>query len=365
MIYHDAKTGRPVSVCRGIGDVWTAARIKPNGSASRIKSDALRASASSDACRRLCAALKAYAADKGWPCIDKQIEVGGTTYRLQGESYYVEDGYIKHYAPSDKIGTGGVKVGASWQKYTGYAGADSWSGVVLEWHRLWLAAQAEPEVVEPEVLPAVAGGAAVVPSLVDPARARELQDAVEFHAISFAYARIAYGIELLRLKELVGHGRWQYWYRDNLERPRYALRNCQIYMKAAKAFLAKTQDSAFLGTGGFSALPSPSEMTDKQREAFRAAVAEITTAGTWDQLEMDLGLAREDKPKGGARVRSTPIDPDQKRKDAVAVWTEHVGWMVADVRHPDPCYLLLSEAELKGAIDHLTTVRDAFREALG
>lgn len=128
-------------------------------------------------------------------------------------------------------------------------------------------------------------------------QARSYQDAIVLHACGYAAARIAYGLELIRLKELVREHsfNWMGFYRDNLERSRFSYETAAEHMRVAKAFAARLK--AHGGTGNHLALLEGPKVSDEDREAFIAAVAAVTTATTWTQLNMDLGLVKADEPR--------------------------------------------------------------------
>ena len=72
--------------------------------------------------------------------------------------------------------------------------------------------------------------------------------------------------------------------------------------------------------------------------------------------------------KGGARPPSTKKDdPDWRHKDAEALWSEHLGWMVDDVRRTGEAamHLVLNEQELRAALAAVDEVREALQRALG
>jgi len=62
--YRRPDTGEIVSVERGLGDLWIAGMVKPNGSVSRLKTQAIPACSSREDCQ---AELDAYAMMHGWP----------------------------------------------------------------------------------------------------------------------------------------------------------------------------------------------------------------------------------------------------------------------------------------------------------
>lgn len=155
----------------------------------------------------------------------------------------------------------------------------------------------KPVAQVPEVLPAENQPTALQGGLVD---ARRLQDAVLFHAIGFAASRIAYGLQLIELKQAVkAEGfKWKGWYQDNLARPKFSYRNATEYMDVAKAWQRKVQNPALFGRCGPVALLQSTTSADTQeahREEFMQAVAAVTSAATWHQIQIDLGLVKPEK----------------------------------------------------------------------
>jgi hypothetical protein len=93
----------------------------------------------------------------------------------------------------------------------------------------------------------------------------------------------------------------------------------------------------------------------------RASVWELVEGKSARQLLFSFMAPPADK--GGARPVPAAPSPTQAHDDTIALWTEHVRWFHASIRHKE--HLLLSTPELKGLMDELAAVRDALRAALG
>lgn len=93
----------------------------------------------------------------------------------------------------------------------------------------------------------------------------------------------------------------------------------------------------------------------------RAQVWELVEGKSARQLLFSFMAPTADK--GGARPAPAAPSPTQAHDDTIALWTEHVRWFHASIRHQE--HLLLSTPELKGLMDELAAVRDALRAALG
>lgn len=93
----------------------------------------------------------------------------------------------------------------------------------------------------------------------------------------------------------------------------------------------------------------------------RAQVWELVEGKSARQLLFSFMAPPADK--GGARPAPAAPSPTQAHDDTIALWTEHVRWFHASIRHKE--HLLLSTPELKGLMDELAAVRDALRAALG
>jgi len=69
--YRRPDTGEIVSVMRGIGDLWIAGVVKPNGSKKRVKTADVPACSDPEDCQKF---LDAYAKKKGWQIHHRDTE---------------------------------------------------------------------------------------------------------------------------------------------------------------------------------------------------------------------------------------------------------------------------------------------------
>lgn len=160
--------------------------------------------------------------------------------------------------------------------------------------------KAKQTPIEPEVLPPETKGSELSKQLKDLAEqvraVKGLQAQMLGHIIGFAQCRIAYGIELLKTKEAVRlqGGAWTSFYKEHLAAPKFEHRYARMYMEVGRAWLKRAGSPVNAAVSYLNA--APASMTDDQRETFLAEVNGVTKAQTWQQLQMDLGLAPAQKP---------------------------------------------------------------------
>ena len=106
------------------------------------------------------------------------------------------------------------------------------------------------------------------------------------------------GSELLALKKEVGHGKWEKFFEANIARDRFQLRHAQNYMEVAKAVQLKIAQRE--GAGAAMLLDGECATPGTQgHELIRETLADMTDARSWQQLWLDMGLLRSQKPRGG------------------------------------------------------------------
>jgi hypothetical protein len=120
------------------------------------------------------------------------------------------------------------------------------------------------------------------------------------------------GLDLLKAKEEVGHGKFMEWREAHL--PEIAHRTCTGYM----GFASKLALAANLN---LKQLQAPDhEVTDKEKKALQKAVHDHGDGKCWTQLYRDLGLIRDKKEAGGAKRAVTAEEKtDSERAKAKAI----------------------------------------------
>jgi len=193
-------------------------------------------------------------------------------------------------------------------------------------------------------------------------RIKALQDGIVDSMQGFAQGIVLCGLELTALKKQVGHGKWLGFFEDNLEGERFSYRTSARYMAVAKAAKAK-----FAKLGNFDEtrlLAAPSEMQEADLDAIRAAIADMTDATSWQQIMLDLGLVRQEKPRGGYHPGDGDATREAEEMTYRALWPKMVDHLW-DHAVKQKTYAYLTQAQLEGIRGKLIDITRAIREAVG
>jgi hypothetical protein len=187
-----------------------------------------------------------------------------------------------------------------------------------------------------------------------------LHGEAEKHLKAFAVTVVMTGAALIRLKKMVGHGRWMDWFEKNVSMPGLKDRHARNYMATAKRVLGK------LDEGERDRLLTAGEIGPAEVGLIHQAMADVTDARTWEQLWLDLGMMRETKPTGGAQAPAELPPEEQALADhdtAVAMFREHAVVLLDRVTRRAQ-HTLLASWELEELVHDLTQVRDALADEI-
>jgi hypothetical protein len=143
------------------------------------------------------------------------------------------------------------------------------------------------------------------------------------HLRQFAVTTVQLGLMLQKIRTEVGHGRWNKFFREHLERPGLSKsqeENCRAVAEQVRIRAVATGKLA--GTNA----QARDVLLDNQ-ETLLAAMGEVCSAETWRDLWQGLGMMRQTLPRGGnhggAEARSLIAqNPNAARQVHALKWAD-------------------------------------------
>ena len=297
------KQGKTVVVTAGLDGTYIVARIKPNGSASRVKSQALEAVTDMRQVNKIMIpALAKYAAEKGWGRIEQRPD-------------------------------------------------DAAPGV-----------QVPDETVNGEVLPPVLESASPAPQDEYAERIVNLHVAAGQHASAAVFCAAAAGAVMLQRKKALGWGKGFTTWKESLMLPdgrKLAPTTADRYMALAKELetriktiptnsplwgnllppgsgsedSANSQLVANSPTGQVSMLEllasyDPATVSELRRQAITEALQEVTNERSLTQLYFAWGIVKPPTPRGGDHGGGAAMHERSKHSNQLEILNAHEQWQL-------------------------------------
>jgi hypothetical protein len=150
-------------------------------------------------------------------------------------------------------------------------------------------------------------------------------DSLEQVQNQYAAGCILIGMELLALKNELGHGQFTSTFAEKIERPRFGYRTAARFMKVAEVIRVKLASGSSMKLGEALAMAlAPSAMTDAERKELLKRVGDATQGKTMQQLMLDFA------PQANRPALPEHTEEELDRK-TTAYWRMHYNQALSDL----------------------------------